>query len=213
MFRYGSYYEVFVVLLIFVLFNVMFVMMVCWLYFKLEDFELVGMCKVGSDGFLRCYWVYLLGVVLVVIGFVDYLLVVYYLVCSDVISIEWIVGFYVVVMVVSGMVFLVLGCLFDCYGFWVLIVLIVVILLFVLLVFFGCFMLVLVGVVLWGMGMGVYEFIILVVVVLMVFFEWCVLVFGLFIVGYGMFWFLGSVVIGYFYDYFVVWMVVFCMVI
>lgn len=210
--RHGSYHEAFAVLLIPALLNVTLVMTARWLYPKPENLEPAVTRKEGSDGFPRRYWVYLSGAALVALGFADYPLVAYNLARSDAISTEWIAGFYAVAMAVSGTASLVLGRLFDRYGFRVLIALTVVSSLFAPLVFLGGFTLALVGAALWGMGMGVHESIIPAAVAPMVPSERRASAFGLFTAGYGMFWFLGSAAIGYLYDHSVAWTVAFCMV-
>jgi hypothetical protein len=71
--------------------------------------------------------------------------------------------------------------------------------LFALLVFLGGFWAALIGVVLWGLGIGVHESIIPAAVAPMVPVQRRASVYGLFTAGYGIFWFLGSALIGILY--------------
>jgi hypothetical protein len=72
--------------------------------------------------------------------------------------------------------------------------------LFAPLVFLGGFWLALVGVALWGLGMGVHESIIPAAVAHMVPVQRRASAYGLFTAGYGIFWFLGSAFIGVLYS-------------
>jgi predicted MFS family arabinose efflux permease len=101
---------------------------------------------------------------------------------------------------VSGTGSLVLGRLFDRFGFIVLVVLTLVSALFVPLVFLGSFWIALIGAAIWGLGMGVHESIIPAAVAPMVSPHRRASAFGMFTAGYGVFWFLGSAVIGMLYD-------------
>ena len=93
-----------------------------------------------------------------------------------------------------------LGRLFDRFGFAVLVDLTLTSALFAPLVFLEGFWAVLVGAAIWGLGMGVHESIIPAAVAPMVPAQRRASAFGLFTAGYGVFWFLGSAVIGLLYD-------------
>jgi MFS family permease len=71
--------------------------------------------------------------------------------------------------------------------------------LFAPLVFLGGTWVALLGVAIWGLGMGVHESIIPAAVAPMVSPEHRASAYGLFTAGYGIFWFLGSAVIGFLY--------------
>ncbi len=113
-------------------------------------------------------------------------------------------------MAASGTGSLVLGRLFDRYGFTVLVILTAVSALFAPLVFFGGFWLALLGAAISGQGMGVHELIIPAAVAPMASVRRRASAFGTFTAGYGIFWFLGSAVIGILYDTSVPAVVAFC---
>ncbi|HLL79442.1 MAG TPA: MFS transporter, partial [Ktedonobacteraceae bacterium] len=68
------------------------------------------------------------------------------------------------------------------------------------LVFLGGFWVALIGMALWGLGMGVHESIIPAAVAQMVPPQRRASAYGLFTAGYGIFWFLGSALIGILYN-------------
>jgi MFS family permease len=114
-------------------------------------------------------------------------------------------------MAVSGTGSLVLGRIFDRAGIGVLIPLTVVAALYAPLVFLGGFWAVLVGVSLWGLGMGAQESLIPAAVAPMVSADRRASAYGLFTSVYGTAWVLGSVVIGVLVNVSPVGLVAFCM--
>jgi MFS family permease len=112
----------------------------------------------------------------------------------------WIPIFYSVAMATSGLGSLVFGRWFDRAGTWILIPLTIISAASAPLVFLGHFWLALIGVGLWGLGMGVHESIIPAAVATMVPQERRPSAYGFFTGGYGLFWFIGSVIIGRLYE-------------
>ena len=102
-------------------------------------------------------------------------------------------------MGVSGIGSLVFGRLFDRVGIAVLLPLTLLSALFAPLAFLGGFWVALIGVALWGLGMGVHESIIPAAVAQMVPVQRRASAYGLFTAGYGVFWFLGSAALGILY--------------
>lgn len=154
-----------------------------------------------GDGRLpRIFWIYLAGAGLVATGFADYPLIAYHFSRAHTVPSDWIAVFYAVAMGTGGAASLIVGRLFDHFGFGVLIWLTVLSAAFAPLVFFGNFWMALVGAALWGIGMGVHESIIPAAVAPLVPAGRRASAFGLFTAGYGLFWFLGSAAIGFLYD-------------
>src|SRR5205807_9797260 len=139
------------------------------------------------------------GAVLVAAGFADFPLIAYHFVRASSVPSIWIPVFYAVAMGVSGMGSLVFGRLFDRVGIAVLVPLTLLSALFAPLVFLGGFWAALIGVALWGLGIGVHESIIPAAVAVMVPPQRRASAYGLFTAGYGIFWFLGSALIGILY--------------
>jgi predicted MFS family arabinose efflux permease len=169
-----------------------------WLYPHPEDMEM-NPPDVQTKDLPRVFWLYLAGAVLVAAGFADFPLIAYHFAQASTVSPHLIPVFYATAMGVSGAGSLVFGRLFDRFGFRVLIVLTVVSALFVPLVFLGGFWAALLGMALWGLGMGVHESIIPAAVGPMVSPQRRASAYGLFTAGYGIFWFLGSAAIGILY--------------
>jgi MFS family permease len=95
---------------------------------------------------------------------------------------------------------LVCGRLFDRSGMSVLIIAALLAALFAPLVFLGGFALAVLGMALWGIGMGVQESVVRAVVAGMVSSDRRASAYGLFDAGYGIAWFLGSALMGILYD-------------
>jgi MFS family permease len=206
-----SYREAFAVLLIPALINLSLVLLARFLYPKPEDMDRAPQPTIGAE-LPRMFWIYLLGAILVAAGFADYPLIAYHFTRADTVPGNWIAIFYAVAMAVSGMGSLALGRLFDRYGFVVLVVLTLVSALFAPLVFLGGFWLALLGAAVWGLGMGVHESIIPAAVSPMVSPRRRASAFGTFTAGYGVFWFLGSAVIGILYDLYIPAVIAFCVI-
>lgn len=207
----GSYREAFAVLLVPAVVNLSLVLIAHLLYPKPEDMETTP-SSIGSTRLPRMFWIYLLGAALVAAGFADYPLIAYHFSRSGIVPGNWIAIFYAVAMAVSGTGSLVLGRLFDRFGFAVLIALTLVSALFAPLVFLGNFSLALVGAAIWGLGIGVHESIIPAAVAPMVSPHRRASAFGTFTAGYGIFWFIGSAAIGILYDLSLPAVVTFCVV-
>ncbi len=209
--HHGDYHLAFAVLLVPALINLALVGLARVLYPRPQDLE-SSPPNVQGKGLPNVFWVYLAGAALVAAGFADYPIMAFHLSRTNVVSGEWVAIFYAVAMAVSGMGSLVLGRLFDRFGFSVLIVLTLVSTLFAPLVFLGGFWVALVGAAIWGLGMGVHESIIPAAVAPMVPVQRRASAFGLFTAGYGVFWFLGSAAIGILYDLSLPATIAFCVV-
>ncbi len=210
---HGDYRFAFAVLAIPAFFNLCFVALARIAFPRPEDLEQREADEVTADRYPLDYWVYLAGAGLVAAGFADYPLIAYHWSVHRVIPADWVPLLYAVAMAVSGGASLVLGLLFDRYGFRVLIVLTVVAAAFAPLVFFaGRVEYVVLGAALWGMGMGVHESIIPAAVAPMVSRSRRASAFGLFTAVYGVCWFAGSALIGWIYDTSIAGAVAFCVI-
>jgi len=147
----------------------------------------------------RVFWIYLIGAALVAAGFADFALMAYHLQRNIPLQQALVPVFYSAAMATSGAGSLLFGKLFDRYGMRVLIPLTVLGAAFAPLVFYGGFWVALIGVVIWGLGMGVHESIIPAAVSHMVARSRRSSAYGTFTGIYGIAWFLGSVVIGLLY--------------
>jgi predicted MFS family arabinose efflux permease len=194
----GEYRIAFAVLLIPALVTLSILVVARLIYPRPEELEATPP-DVKATGLPRVFWVYLTGAVLVAAGFADFPLIAYHFARTSTVSNVLIPVFYAVAMGVGGIGSLVFGRLFDRVGISVLLPLTLISALFAPLVFLGGFWAALVGVALWGLGMGVHESIIPAAVALMVPAQRRASAYGLFTAGYGIFWFLGSALIGILY--------------
>jgi MFS family permease len=205
----GRYHEAFAVLVIPAVINLVLLFVARRTFPRPQDLEPAR--KDGNGrGYPRVYWIYLGGAALVALGFADFPLIAYHLSRTRTVPVHWVPIFYAVAMAVSGAGSLLFGRLFDRYGFRALIALTVLSALFAPLVFLGSFDVALVGVAVWGLGMGVHETIIPAAIAPMVPASRRASAFGLFTSAYGISWFVGSAAIGLLYDSSVWATVVFC---
>src|SRR5213079_2332615 len=151
----------------------------------------------------------LVGAALVAAGFADFSLMAFHFEKAAIIPKTWVPLFYSVAMAVSGVGSLVFGRFFDRAGIWILVPLTLISAASAPLVFLGGFWLALIGSALWGLGMGVHESIIPAAVASMVPQQRRPSAYGIFTAGYGVCWFIGSVIIGRLYDVSVFGLIVF----
>jgi MFS family permease len=155
---------------------------------------------VRTAGLPRRFWLYLAGAALVAAGFADFPLIAFRFHESGVVSPPDVPLLYALAMGASGAASLVFGRLFDRIGLQILVPLTLVTAAFAPLVFLGGAGPVVIGVALWGVGMGVHESIIPAAVATMVPAARRASAYGLFTAGYGIAWFAGSVAMGILYD-------------
>lgn len=198
LFLRGAYQTAFAVLLVPALITLGLLVVARLLYPRPQEME-VTPPDVRTEGLPRIFWLYLTGAVLVAAGFADFPLIAFHFAQASTVSSTLIPVFYAVAMGVGGIGSLVFGRLFDRFGISVLIPLTILSAMFAPLVFLGGFWAALIGVVLWGLGIGVHESIIPAAVAPMVPTQRRASAYGLFTAGYGIFWFLGSALIGILY--------------
>lgn len=197
--RHGTYRDAFAVLLIPAILTLCFLILSRMLYPKPEDLE-IKPTTVKASGLPRVFWIYMAGAALVAAGFADFSLIAFHFQKVSIVPSLWIPIFYSVAMGASGLGSLVFGRLFDRIGIRILVPLTFIAAASAPLVFLGGFWLALTGVALWGLGMGVHESIIPAAVATMVPQQRRPSAYGIFTGVYGVFWFIGSVIIGRLYD-------------
>ena len=183
-----------------------------WLYPRPEDLEPPAPPDVHAAGLPRVFWIYMTGAALVAAGFADFSLIAFHFEKTRSVAPDWVPILYAVAMGASGAASLVFGRIFDRAGISILIPLTVVSLGFAPLVFLGNFWLALIGATVWGVGMGVHESIIPAAVATMVPPHRRPSAYGVFTATYGVFWFLGSALIGILYGISIPAVIAFCVV-
>jgi MFS family permease len=160
----------------------------------------IGTPPLETQGFPRVFWLYLVAIGLIAAGYADFPLIAYHFQKISLTSEGWIPLFYAVAMGVAAVAALVCGRLFDRLGFLVLGGVALVSCLFAPLVFLGNFRAAMLGMMLWGIGMGAQESIMRAAVAGMVPAARRGTAYGVFNSGYGLLWFAGSALMGVLYD-------------
>ncbi len=156
---------------------------------------------VDAAGLPRRFWQYMAAVALVAAGFADYPLIAYHLHQQQVMTDSWIPLAYAVAMGTDAVAALILGATFDRYGLRVMIPTTILAAFFAPLVFWGDFGGVLLGMVLWGIGLGAQESVIRAALADLIPLARRASAYGIFQTGFGLFWFLGSLLMGLLYSH------------
>ena len=157
--------------------------------------------ELKGEGLPPIYWIYLGAVALIGAGYADFPLIAFHLQKNAAIAQNQIPLLYALAMGVDAIAALICGKLFDTKGISVLAIAALISCLFAPLVFLGNFPMALLGMTLWGIGMGAQESILKAAIAGMVPIERRGSAFGIFHTGYGVAWFLGSALMGIFYDF------------
>lgn len=205
----GEYRFAFAALLIPAVICLSLVLLARWFYPRPHELE-TKKGDMHAKGLPRVFWIYLAGAALVAAGFADFPLIAYHFAKASSVPKDWVPVAYAIAMGVSGTGSLAFGRLFDRFGIGLLIPLTLIAAVFAPLVFLGGFWPALIGAAIWGLGMGVHESIIPAAVAPMVSPQRRASAYGLFTAGYGVFWFLGSAVMGILYDHSIAATIIFC---
>lgn len=160
-----------------------------------------GTPRLQAQGFDRNFWLYLAAVALIAAGFADFPLIAYHFGKAATVPTAWIPAFYAVAMGVDALAALLFGWLYDRHGLRVLAVAALLSSLVAPLVFLGGFSSALLGMALWGAGMGAQESVMRAAVAGMVAPGKRGTAYGVFNTGFGIAWFLGSALLGMLYDF------------
>lgn len=182
-----------------------------WLYPEPRNLE-IAQPELETKGFPKKFWLYLIAVALIAAGYADFPLIAYHFKKVSVASDTWIPLFYAIAMGVDAIAALFFGYLFDRNGISILIIASLFSMLFAPLIFFGNFFVIIIGVALWGMGMGAQESIMRAALAEMVPIARRGTGYGIFNAGYGIFWFLGSASMGILYDFSLIALIAFSVV-
>jgi MFS family permease len=195
----GGYPGGFAILLIPAVLGLVVLLMGQRLYPNPREFEPTTQ-DLHGEGLPRRFWIYLLAVALIAAGFVDFPLIAFHLQQSGMGQPIQIPLLYALAMGVDAIAALVFGYWFDRIGIVTLMLAIALSMGFAPLVFWGGSAFAVLGMVLWGIGMGAQESILKAVVAGMVPPERRGSAYGIFNTGYGLAWFAGSALMGILYD-------------
>ncbi len=153
------------------------------------------------DGLAKNYWLGIIATSLVAVGFIDFAIIAYHFQKNDLFPTLWIPLLYAIAMGAEGIASLGLGRLYDLKGMIVLVYSTLISIFFVPLVFMNQFYAVLVGMILWGIGMGAQGTIMRAFVAQLVPPDKRGTAYGILNICFGLSWFLGSALMGILYDH------------
>jgi MFS family permease len=166
-----------------------------------------------AKAFTRSYWLYMVAGACFAAGLMSFELVSYHLSSTRTMTEHWIPLSLALATVMAVAASLILGRLYDKIGITAVVVAVVLASLFSPLVFFGGFWLALGGLLLWGIGYATQDTLLKVLIASVLPEGKRNLAFGLFYLGYGGGWLVGSVTAGFLYDRSRVALVVFAIVV
>lgn len=207
----GSYQTSFAILLIPAVLALSVLAVSRFLYPNPHELE-IKTPKLETKGFKHVYWIYMAAVALIALGFVDFPLIAFHFKNSLIVSDSLTPVFYAIAMGVDALAALVFGRLFDKIGLSIMIVVAVLSAFFAPLVFLGGFYSALVGIALWGIGLGAQESIMRASIAGMSPVQRRGTAYGVFNTIFGIFWFIGSLTMGILYDISIPYLVIFSMV-
>ena len=202
----GTYQESFALLLIPACLALIALTVAFKLYPNPQHLE-IKLKKLEPHGMTAPFWIYLLGAGLIAAGYTDFSLIAYHFEKQSILSPVWIPIFYSFAMGLITIAAPLLGYLYDKKGIIVLIWVSILSAFFSPLVFLGEFYLGLLGILLWSIGIGAHESLMRAIIANMISSKNRASAYGVFNAGFGVFWFVGSVLIGVLYD-FSIWTVV-----
>ena len=156
------------------------------------------------------FWIYMLAISFLAMGFIDYPILAFHMDSSGLVNVIYIPLFYAIAMGVDAIAALIFGHLFDKKGLYSLIFAISIALFSTPVIFlFGDIYFIILGIVLWGIGMGAQESILKAVIAKLVSKEKRATGYGIFSSVFGLFWFIGSMIIGFAYERSILFIVIF----
>lgn len=173
-------------------------------HLEIEPVEITSPTKIP-----HLLWVYLIGAMFLAAGYADFPLIAFHFHKTGLLQPFWIPLFYAISMGFSAISALLFGFIYDRDGSKTLVIAIVLSALSPVCAFLGDFKLALLGMILWGIGMGAQRTLLKAYVGDMVSKRVRGSAYGMFYAGYGLAWFLGSWLIGILYDISLMWLIAF----
>jgi MFS family permease len=177
-----------------------------------SQLEKGGPSTARATGFTRAYWLYMIAGTCFAAGLMSFEFVSYHLSSTGTVTNHWIPLFLALATATGVVASLVLGRLYDRIGIAVVVGAVVLAAMFSPLVFFGGFWIALAGLLLWGIGYATQDTLLKVLIASELPAHKRNLAFGLFYLGYGGGWLVGSIVTGLLYAHSRVALVVFAVV-
>jgi MFS family permease len=168
-------------------------------YPKPDEFETKTLVKGFKSN--KAFLLYLIAISFIALGFIDYPVIAFHLTQINAIDVLYIPLLYSLAMGVDALSALFFGHLYDKIGVGSLILAVLVAMFFAPFVFlFDSTAAIVFGVVLWGIGMGAQESILKAVIASLVTKAKRATAYGIFNSIFGLFWFIGSLIVGLLYE-------------
>lgn len=165
-----------------------------------SDLEKDSQKTAPEKGFTSSYWLYMTAGACFAAGLMSFELISYHLSSSGIVTQHWIPFFLAISTGVGVIASLVLGRLYDRAGIWVVVAGVLLTAIFPPLVFLGGFWVALIGLLFWGVGYATQDTLLKAVIASVLPEGKRNLAFGLFYLGYGGGWLIGSVTTGLLYE-------------
>ncbi|HEV2455054.1 MAG TPA: MFS transporter [Verrucomicrobiae bacterium] len=200
LYLHGGYHYAFAVLLITAILSLASLVIARIFYPRPHELEERSPVALQAKGFSRVYWLYAIAGMCVAAGFADFSLIAFHFQRTSVVPQSLIPVFYSVAMVTGAITPLIFGKLLDKMGLAILLLAFLLGALFAPCVFLGGFSLALVGMILWGLGLGAQDSLLKAVLSAVIPKEKRSTGFGVFDTAFGVAWFAGSAAMGLLYD-------------
>jgi predicted MFS family arabinose efflux permease len=200
LYLHGGYPAAFAVLLITALLSLTSLVVGRIFYPRPHELEERKPVVLQAKGFSKSYWLYAVAGMCIAAGFADFSLVAFHFQKTGVVPQSLIPIFYSAAMVTGGVASLVFGKLLDKMGLLIILLAFFLGALFAPCVFWGGFTLALVGMILWGLGLGAQDSLLKAVLVGVIPGDKRGTAFGVFDTLFGVAWFAGSAAMGWLYD-------------
>ncbi len=199
-YRRGGYRHAFAVLLISAVLCLTTLVIAWLLHRRPHELEEKSAQPSLSKGFPKAYWLYLAGGALIAAGFADFSLIAFHFQRTATVPQSLIPVFYAIAMASGALASLVFGRVLDRLGLPIILAAFGLAAFFAPLVFLGGTTAALVGMSLWGVGMGAQDSSLKAILSGVVPSEKRSTAFGIYDTGFGIAWFLGSAIMGLLYD-------------
>ncbi len=209
LYSHGGYPKAFALLLVPALLCVGTVTVARMLYPRPHELETREPTKLQAKGFSKTYWLYVVAGALIAAGYADFSLIAFHFQKAAVVAQSVIPIFYALAMVTSACASLIFGRLLDKIGIPVVVFAFFLGAFFAPCVFLGGSALALVGMILWGVGMGAQDSLLKAILSGVVPPGKRSTAFGVFDTVFGVAWFAGSAGMGWLYDKSVTGLIVF----
>ncbi|HEX8898569.1 MAG TPA: MFS transporter [Chthoniobacterales bacterium] len=207
LFRHGNYQNAFALLLIPAVLTIAIIFAAHHFFPAPHNLEATE--KIQSEHFPRAYWLYMIAAACFAIGFADFALISYHFQKTAVVAANLVPVYYAVAMAMGAIGGLVLGKLFDAFGLYILFIGFFLSALSAPLVFSPNSQAALVGMVLWGIGMGTQGSLLNAMIAGLIPANKRSTAFGFFDAVFGIAWFAGSWLMGALYDKSIVAVIIF----